>query len=164
MPKKKVPTVVASSTTLSTNSTVFAKPDNISDKQLHLLLLQYILTITTYTIIHQYRQLHTHYDLDYNPYEWTLTTNMHYIYLDTKLAIKRVQRSCDKRLHTCPPIRRQKNHCTYGRFLVQNSFSRILLRNTPSFKKIFLIKVFKHSIPHQKVSGRICLSPLGGKH
>ncbi len=37
------------------------------------------------------------------------TTDIHYIYLGTKLAIERVQKSCDKRLHTCPPIRRQKN-------------------------------------------------------
>ncbi len=46
------------------------------------------------------------------------STDIHYINLDTKLAIKRVQKYCDKRLHTCPPIRRQKNYCTYGHFLV----------------------------------------------
>ncbi len=36
-------------------------------------------------------------------------------------------------------------------------------KNTPYFKTFFWIKVGKHSISYQKVSGRICLLPLGGE-
>ncbi len=31
------------------------------------------------------------------------------------------------------------------------------------FQKLFQIKVVKHSIPYQKVSGRICVSPPEGE-
>ncbi len=47
-----------------------------------------------------------------------IAKDIQYNNLNTKLTIKRVQKCCDKQLHTCPPTRRQKNHNFYGHFLV----------------------------------------------
>ncbi len=90
------------------------------------------------------------------------TTDIDYIYLDTKLAIKRVQKSCDKQLHTCPTIRRKKKHCAYKDVGIKFIFPYYFAKY-PLFQKFFKIKVVKHPISYQKVSGCIRLSPPGGE-